>query len=541
MRLAKPAFVTAVTLIAALIVSALTHRALGAATPKHGGVLTYVVPAEPPSFDGHREATFGLIHPVAPFYSTLIRVNPDNPASPTDLVGDLALDVPEPTNEGKTYTFRLRRNATFWDGQPVRAADVVASFSKIIFPPGGVKSARKAFYGMVKKVYAAGDDGVVFELKYPSSAFIPAVANPFNFVYSAKKLSQDIHWYEKNILGSGPFVLSAYVPGKFIAGKRNPNYYRTGLPYLNGFKATFAKQQSDRVEAIRNGEALIEFRGFPPKSRDDLRQRLGNQIRVQESDWNCVLLATPNHLVRPFDDPHVRRALSLAVDRWGGSEFLTLNAIVRTVGGVVFPGHPLAATKEQLREIAGYWIDVEKSRAEARRLLREAGVPQGFEFKFLIRAVDQPYKIVSLWLIQQWHTVGLRPKQVVQPTDTYFKTLRNRTTEFDVAIDFNCEAVVNPLLDVSKYISDDRSGSNWAKYKDRGLDGLFDNMNRTDDVTEQRRIMRLFEKRALDEQAHMLVTLWWYRIVPYRAVVRGWKISPSHYQNQDLATVWLNF
>ncbi len=533
--------VTAVTVTAALMVSAPIDRALGAEIPKQGGVLTYVVPAEPPSFDGHREATFGLIHPVAPFYSTLIRVNPDNPASPTDLVGDLALDVPEPTNEGKTYTFRLRRNATFSDGQPVRAADVVASFNKIISPPEGVKSARKAFYSMVEKVYAQGDYTVVFELNHPSSAFIPAVANPFNFIYSAKKLSQDIRWYEKNILGSGPFIVSEYAPGKFIAGKRNANYYHTGLPYLDGFKATFAKQQSDRMEAIRNGDALIEFRGFPPKLRDQLRWALGDKIRVQESDWNCVLLATPNHLVKPFDDPRVRRGLSLAVDRWGGSDFLADNAIVKTVGGVVFPGHPLAAGKEQLQGIAGYWVDVEKSRAESRRLLREASVPQGSEFKFLIRAVDQPYKIVSLWLIQQWHTVGLRPKQVVQPTDTYFKTLRSRTTEFDVAIDFNCEAVVNPLLDVSKYISDDRSGSNWAKYEDRVLDGLFDKMNRTADVTEQRHLMRQFEKRALDEQAHMLVTLWWYRIVPYRAVVRGWKISPSHYQNQDLATVWLNF
>ena len=64
-------------------------------------------------------------------------------------------------------------------------------------------------------------------------------------------------------------------------------------------------------------------------------------------------------------------------------------------------------------------------------------------------------------------------------------------------------------------------------------------MNRTGDFAEQRRVMRQFEKRALDEQAHMLITLWWYRIIPHRAVVRGWKISPSHYQNQDLGTVWL--
>jgi peptide/nickel transport system substrate-binding protein len=301
----------------------------------------------------------------------------------------------------------------------------------------------------------------------------------------------------------------------------------------------FAKQQSLRVEAIRNGDALIEFRGFPPKRRDLLVRALGGQITVQESDWNCVLLATPNHLRKPFDDARVRRALTLAVDRWNGSRVLSRNAIVKTVGGVVFPGHSLAATKQELQQLAGYWPDLDKSRAEARKLLREAGVPDGYQFKFLIRDVDQPYKIVSLWLITQWKAIGLEPQQWVQPTKGYFKALRSRSDAFEVSIDFNCEAAVNPLLDVSKYISNDRSGNNWANYKDRKLDELFDKMNRTDNAAEQRKIMRQFEKRALDEQAHMFVTLWWYRIIPYRSVVRGWKISPSHYQNQQLATVWL--
>jgi peptide/nickel transport system substrate-binding protein len=68
-----------------------------------------------------------------------------NPSDPTDFVGDLALEVPAPTDGGKTYAFTLRRNATFWDGQPVTAHDVVATFHKIISPPEGVHSARKAF------------------------------------------------------------------------------------------------------------------------------------------------------------------------------------------------------------------------------------------------------------------------------------------------------------------------------------------------------------------------------------------------------------
>ena len=517
----------------------LSSLGMAAEQPRRGGILTFVVPAEPPSYDGHRETTFALIHPIAPFYSLLIRVNPNNPSSPTDFVGDLALEVPKPTNGGKKYTFTLRKNAKFWDGQPVTAHDVVASFQKIIFPPEGVASARKAFFNMVDKVYAKDDYTVVFELKYPSSAFIPAVANPYNFIYSAKKLAEDMHWYEKHILGSGPFIFVQHQPGAFIEGKRNPNYHHTGQPYLDGFKAIFAKKQSLRVQAIRGGRAMIEFRGFPPKSRDDLKRALGDKITVQESDWNCVLLVNPNHLVKPFDDPRVRRALTLAIDRWGGSKYLSKIAIVRTVGGVVFPKHPLAATKEELQQLAGYWPDLEKSRAEARRLLREAGVPEGFKFKFHNRGVDQPYKIVGTWLIDQWRSIGLDAEQWVQPTGPFYKTLRSHSTEFQVSIDFNCQAVVNPLIDVSKFISDDRSGNNYANYKDRVLDELFDKMNRTTDFEEQRRLMRQFEKRVLDEQAHMLVTLWWYRIIPHRSIVHGWKISPSHYLNQQLDTVWL--
>jgi len=537
MRKIRRQTVTALALVWILLLPAVASRA--AETPRRGGILNFVVSAEPPSYDGHRETTFAMLHPIRPFYSLLIRVNPENPSSPTDFVGDLALEVPTPTHGGKTNPFRLRRNASFSDGQPVTAHDVVATFNKIIFPPPGVHSARKAFYSMVDKVYPADDYTVVFALKYPSSAFIPAVANPFNFIYSAKKLAQDIHWYEKHILGSGPFIFVQHKPGAFIEGKRNPNYHHAGKPYLDGFRAIFAEQQSSRVEAIRSGQALIEFRGFPPKVLDDLIQALGDQITFQACDWNCVLLVTPNHLVKPFDDPRVRRALTLAIDRWGGSKNLFRIAIVKSVGGIVFPGHPLAATKEELQEIAGYWPDLEKSRAEARRLLREAGVPEGFTFKFHIRGVDQPYRIVGIWLIGQWQSIGLNAEPWVQPTDPFFATLRSPGTAFQVSLDPCCEAVVNPLLDVSKYISDDRAANNYANYQDRVLDELFDKMNRSSDPAEQRRLMRQFEKRVLEEQAHAFPSLWWYRIIPYRSVVRGWKIGPSHYLNQDLANVWM--
>ncbi len=509
-----------------------------AETPKRGGILKFVVPAEPPSFDAHRETTFALIHPIAPFYSVLVRVNPDNPGSPTDFVCDLCTAMPKAANGGKRYTFDIRKGVKFHDGSPLTARDIVASFNKIIFPAEGVASARKAFFVMVAKVSAPNDNTVVFDLKYPSGAFVPALANPYNFIYAKKILDKDMHWFEKNVMGSGPFKFKERQPGAFISGGRNPGYYHKGKPYLDGFRAIFAKKQSLRVQAIRGGRASIEFRGFPPKSRDDLKKALGDKVTVQESDWNCNLLFVPNHRIKPFDDVRVRRALSLAIDRWGGSKYLSQIAIVKTVGGVAFPGHPLAANKAELQKIAGYWPDLKKSREEAKRLLAEAGYPNGFEFTLHNRGIDQPYKIVGTWLIGQWRQIGLKVEQKVQPTGPFYATLRKKR-DFQVSIDFNCQSVVNPLLDVAKYISDDRTGNNYASYQDPELDKLFDAMNRAADPAEQRRIMRLFEKRVLDEQAHMFLTLWWYRIIPHRAEVRGWKISPSHYLNQDLSGVWL--
>ncbi len=76
-----------------------------AETPKSGCVLNFVVGSKIPSYDGHQETTFGMIHPIRPFYSTLIRVNPSNPQDPTDFECDVCVgDVPEPTEGGTKYT-----------------------------------------------------------------------------------------------------------------------------------------------------------------------------------------------------------------------------------------------------------------------------------------------------------------------------------------------------------------------------------------------------------------------------------------------------
>ncbi len=505
---------------------------------KKGGILNFVVGSKIPSYDLHRETTFGVIHPIRPFYSLLIRINPDNPSSPTDFVCDLCEGaVPTGADGGKTYTFKIRSGVKFHDGTPLTSADIVATYKKIIFPPEGVASSRKAFFKMVDSVTAPNATTVVFKLKFPSGAFIPSVATPFNFVYAKKDLdTHGYNWHQKNINGTGAFVFVQHQPGSFVEGKKNPNYHFKGKPYLDGYKAIAAPKMAVRLQAIRGDRASIEFRGFPPKARDDLVKALGDKITVQESDWNCALFYTPNQKRKPFNDVRVKKALSLGVDRWGGAKYLSRIAIVKTVGGVVFPNHPFAATKAELVKLTGYATDMAANRAQAKKLLADTGLG-GKEIDFSNRGVDQPYKVVGTWLVDQWKKVGLTVKQRVQPSGPFYATLR-KSSDFDISIDFNCQSVINPIADVSKFLGS--AGNNYGNYEDQVLEDLYNKLLRAETAKQQRAIMRKYETRALDDQVHMGVTLWWYKINPHRSYVKGWKIAPSHYLNQSLDQVWLD-
>jgi peptide/nickel transport system substrate-binding protein len=99
---------------------------------------------------------------------------------------------------------------------------------------------------------------------------------------------------------------------------------------------------------------------------------------------------------------------------------------------------------------------------------------------------------------------------------------------------------VNPLIDVQKYLPHEVFSENYGQFDDKEAIDVYSKMLRETDAAKQRTLMRAFERRVLDTEAHSIVIPYWNRIVPLRAYVKGWKISPSHYLNQDLANVWLD-
>ncbi|PYN39581.1 MAG: ABC transporter substrate-binding protein [Candidatus Rokuibacteriota bacterium] len=519
------------SLLAGLALAA--HPAEAQDKPHYGGELVFVVPSDPPSYDAHEEETFGVIHPMAPHYNTLLRVDPFDRTG-TKPVGDLA-ESWTVSRDGLVYTFKLRRGVKFHDGNEMTSKDVKASYDKIVFPPAGVKSLRKAAYSSVEVVEAPDPYTVRFRLKWPESSLSLNLASPWNWIYRADVLAKDIHWYETHVNGTGPFTFVEHVRGSHWVGKKNPNYWDKGKPYLDGYRAIFISSSAAQVAAVRGERAHIQFRSFSPVERDQLVQALGPKITVQESPWDCVLLVAMHHEKKPFDDKRVRRALTLALDRYEGSKALSRITLVKDVAGIQVPGTPYATPPTELEKLAGYGRDINRSRTEAKRLLKEAGVPEGFAFTFKNRGIPHPYEPLGIWLIDQWRQIGLNVKQEIIEASAYHPMLKRG--DFEVAMDFQCGFIVEPDLDLPRFLS--TSDANYGKHKDTVIDELYEKQGRATDAEERKRYLRAFEKRLLDEEAHILYTLQWHRIIPHSSKVRGWTITPSHYLNNQLDTVWL--
>jgi peptide/nickel transport system substrate-binding protein len=511
--------------------------ALGAGTDhaqaqKRGGILKFAVSAEPPDYDCHAATSFAFIHPVRPHYNTLLKF--DEPNYPK-VKGDLAQSW-EVSPDGLTYTFRLKPNVKFHDGTPMTSADVKASYERIVNPPPGVRSVRKVAYEDITAIETPDPLTVIFRLKARNASMLTNFASPWDCIYSAAKIKADPKFPEKNILGTGPFKFVEHAAGSHWVGERFADYFEKGRPYLDGYRAIFITNTAARVNALQAGEVLTEFRGHSPADRDKLKAALGDKIEVLESPWICSLIVTFNAEKKPFDDARVRRALSLAIDRWRGAEGLSKVALVRHVGGALRPGYELAASEADLVKYPGFGKDINAARAEARRLLEQAGA-KDLKFKLLNRNVPMPYTPVGVFLINEWRQIGVTVEHEQPETRAYMANLRGGN--YDAGLDFNCDAVDDPNLQLAKFISADKSPINYGRYKDAKLDDLYEKQKREPDAKKRYALLREFEQHAFTE-AYTIPIVWWHRIIVNWKQMKGWHMSPSHYINQDLQDVWLD-
>jgi peptide/nickel transport system substrate-binding protein len=283
--------------------------------PKRGGTLQFAISAEAPHYDPHNSDTYATLHFSGPFYSTLLRYNL---AKFPEIEGDLAKSWTVSPDK-KTYTFVLQEGVKFHDGQTLTSEDIKATYDRLRNPPQGVVSNRRALFADIDTIETPNPTTVVFKMKAVNASMLDHFAAPWNVVYSAKDLAADPAAPRTKINGTGPFTFVEHVKGGHVSGKRNDNYFKKGLPYLDGYRGVFTLQAAAMLNALQGGQVLAEYRGISPAERDRLVSAMGDKVRIEESSWTLNLLVAFNVEKPPFDDVRVRKALLMAIDRWGGS------------------------------------------------------------------------------------------------------------------------------------------------------------------------------------------------------------------------------
>jgi len=529
---ASCAVLTLTTLIALLAVAVVPATVQGAETPRRGGVLLAAIGADAPSLDPHQETTFACIELVAPLYSTLLQIDP---YSYPKIIGDLATEW-RISADGLTYTFKIHRGVKFHDGSPLTAADVKATYDKILFPPPGVRSVRKTSYSSVQGVDAPDADTVVFKLKFPSASLLENLASPWNVIYPKKYLDKDPNHFKAIAVGSGPFKFKGYTRGSTFEGERNPDYFVKDRPYLDGYKFYISPETAVRAAALRSGRAWIEFRTMPAAEVEAIRKTLGDKVTVQETAATGLFGIAMNQTVKPFTDVRVRRALTLAFDRPTAGRVLSSIASLRDIGGLIRPGTELAMSDAELQTFPGFGRDMERNRAEAKKLLAEAGYPNGFKFVFKNRNVRVPYVDFGVFAIQEWRKIGVEAEHRPLETASWFADGRDKG-HFEVIVSGVFGYNDDPDFFLQRYTTGD--ANNWGRFSDPRIDDLYARQTRTLDPAERKRLVVDLQKIVLDN-AYYIPGLWWRRSVVHWAKVKNYVAPPNHYSNQKLQDVWLS-
>jgi peptide/nickel transport system substrate-binding protein len=518
-----------IALVSAVLMSA-SMASAQTETPRRGGTLIYAVSlGEPDSFDCHASISGSVLYRIAPHYSTLVKIDQHHYPN---VVGDTAQSWTI-SPDGLTYTFKLIPNIRFHDGSPFSAADVKATFDRIRKPPEGVISARQALYRDITDIETPDAGTVVFKLAKPNAAMLAFIASPWNCLYSAKKLAEDPNFPRRNVLGTGPFKFVDYVAGSEWKGERFDGYFRTGKPYLDGYRAISVAGPAV-ANALVAGQVATDFRGVTLAERDRIVEARGDKVTTGDDEQPGMLMLTFNTQKKPFDDVRVRQAFNLAIDRWGGSAALARQTIFSGVNAFQRTGSTYARSKEELQKLPGFRPDMEKNRAEARRLLAEAGQSNLANVTFLNRV--GPFTNLGVFLVDQWRQIGVTVAHDQAENQRFFASRSGGT--FDIIVDAIQDYIDEPSLQMSPFLSFDRNPTNISRAIDRTVDDLYEKQARTTDVAARKKIVSELEERLVN-QAYTLPFFWPKRYSVMASEVRGFTMSPSSLVGQDLADFWL--
>jgi peptide/nickel transport system substrate-binding protein len=474
--------------------------------PKSGGVLRYGITMRPPHFDVHQSGTINNLASQGVMFDNLIRRDPRD--SGKTIIPDLAHSW-EIAQDGKTYTFLLRKGVEFHDGAELTADDVKATFDRIAKPPSGISIPRSVLFKTVSEINARDKYTVEFKLSEPRPVnfMMSAFASGWNVIVRKKTLEDNNYNLRKVEIypGTGPFKSVRRVENEVWVMEKNKNYWNKGLPYLDGIEFYHALPFSTEL-----GSAILSGRVDYIRITDPVTARKAKEtpgLKTTAFNQSVIQGTWVNSKRSPFDDPRMRRALHLAFDRPALIDVVKDVTPMR-VGGFIYPISEFATPPEELAKRLGYQPDTGAALKEARALMAAAGHAEGLKgLDFLVRDVPS----FKLWaqaiqaMLQEGLNVQCNLRTVVE--SVWFDDTANG--HFDLAIG----AIVSTLLDPSDYFNAwYRTGGpqNYGFWDNKEFNALVDQIDR--EVDPQKRLALVRQTEAIMEQDPPVLPVAWEKI-----------------------------
>ena len=370
--------------------------------PRSGGSLTFARFFETQSLDPMGVADNGSIFVRVQIFNTLVEADPDTLPD----VGPGLADEWSSSADGLTWTFHIRDNAKFSNGDAVTATDVQFSLTRLADPTINVNIPSLGVG--IESVDIIDNQTVQVNLDRPVGAFLENISVfPASIVSKAAVEAEgEDHWMDP--LGTGPFKLKEWVPGSHITVERNEFYWEEGKPYLDEVRFDYIADDNARILRIQGGDADI-VEGVPWTQIPALQDSSGFSVQVDEIvRYEGVFL---NHTVAPLGEVGVRQALNYATNKAAIND-----AVYGGVGEIANSMIPKATYHSDYDTLPAYFYDLER----AKELMAASSMPDGFDLAYIFPSGSTAHEQLGTILQAQWAEIGVNLSIEEVDTGTLF-------------------------------------------------------------------------------------------------------------------------
>jgi peptide/nickel transport system substrate-binding protein len=508
-----------------------------AAAEKQGGILREYMVDSPASMSIHEESTVVSERPMMGVFNNLVlfdqHVKQNNPEA---IVPDLATGWSW-SEDGTELTFPLREGVKWHDGKPFSAKDVKCTWDMLAGKASEKLriNPRRAWYRNLEEVTTNGDYEVTFHLKRPQPGFLSLLASGWAPVYPCHVPPRDMRSHP---IGTGPFRFVEFKPNEHIWVTRNPDYWKQGYPYLDGVEYTILKNRSTVILAFIAGKYDLTFAGSVsiPLMRDIKNQMPDAICESPPGSVNTNLII--NRDAPPFDNPELRRAMALSLDRKAFVDILTEGQ--GFFGGVLQPppGGSWGMPGDVLQTLPGYGMDVQKNRTEAREIMQQLGYGPDHRLKVKASTRDTPpYRDPAVILIDQLKDAYIDADlETIDTAQWYPKVMRK---DYTVALNLTGSTVDDPDQGLYENYTCGAEG-NYNGYCNPEVDKLVDQQSMQSDRTIRKKLAWEIERRLAEDGARPIV---YYNraAVCWQPYVKGLTIMiNSIYNGWRMEDLWLD-